>query len=179
LGKKLFDSGNGVRSGLLHFSWVLHLVWLVLFICILVFGPFQKTRDDCSDFLGSMEVFEICELGDLAGSALATASQMGRLDIVSIALTVLGTVLAASALASFVLIRGAAKDAAADEAIEWLNKKKSELITTELVETAILSDRIILTLANEIKRRISDDEGTIDGETANSIATAMDEKNEL
>lgn len=177
--KNLFISGNGVRSGLLHFSLFMHLLWFVLFICILIFGPFQKTRDDCSDFMGSIEVFEICELGDLAGNALATASQMGRLDIVSIALTVLGTVLAASALASFVLIRGAAKDAAADEAVEWLDKKKSELITTELVEKVILNDRIILTLANELKKRISDDEGTIDGETANSIATAMGNENEL
>ncbi|MBW6416438.1 hypothetical protein [Celeribacter sp. PS-C1] len=167
------SSKRGFLVGAIYVSLGIHVLWLILFSFVILVGPFQKNRDDCSQFAQSIEVFQICELGELAGNALATAGQMGRLDIVSLSLTVLGVVLASAALGSFFLIRGAAKDAAADEAVEWLDKKKSQLITTELVEKSILNDRIVLTLANEVEKRISHNKDGIDGKTADSIAESM------
>lgn len=94
--------------------------------------------------------------------------------MVSISLTILGVIIGFAALGSFGLIKGAAKDAAADEAIEWLEKKMPILVSSEVVKSAILEDRIILTLANEVKSRISD-EGDLNDHDADEIARSVDE----
>lgn len=164
---KTSDTSN-MRT-LLNVSLFAHAVWLVLFAVVIIFGPYEAQKD--VPFWLAW-----CEFCRSAGDSISTASEMGRLDVVSISLTVLGVVIAIAALGSYSLIKGAAKEAAAEEASSWLEHNIGKLITTEVVRTAILNDRIILTLANQVSQHISDKDDEIDSTSANQIATAPDDE---
>jgi hypothetical protein len=154
-------------QSLLTFSLWLHAVWLLIFVVLILFGPYEQ-RHDLPGWISW------CTFCGSSVDRIAAASELGKLDLVSISLTILGVIIGLAALGSFGLIKGAAKDAAADEAIEWLEKKMPILVSPEVVKSAILQDRIILTLANEVKSRISD-EGDLNDADADEIARSVDE----
>ena len=109
----------------------------------------------------------VCPSCGLHADAVYTASQMGRLDLLALSLTVLATVLALGAFGGFFLVRSAAMEAAADEAV----KKLPDLIDGNEIADAIVKDETVLfNLANIVRRKISEaDEGPTD-EEANQMA---------
>jgi hypothetical protein len=171
MGNRYLDKENarvGAIRGWLNLSLLLHVLWVTLFGFVLLFGPFERIAPrpawlpDCGFCKNSAD-------------AIATASELGRLDLVSIALTVLGVTLAFAALGSYGLIRGAAKDAAAEEAIEWLKKNSNDVLSPEIVKIMLRDNSLILTLANEVKNRISEEDEGIESEDAANIAASTRE----
>lgn len=72
--------------------------------------------------------------------ALQVAYNVGVLELLSISLTILGVVLAASAFAGFWMIRHAAMNAARNEAKEWIALEGPRLID-EYLRSAALNGR--------------------------------------
>ncbi|WP_372891153.1 hypothetical protein [Rhodosalinus sp.] len=111
----------------------------------------------------------VCPSCSLHADAVYTASQMGRLDVLALSLTVLATVLALGAFLGFFLVRSAAMEAAADEAVRNL----PALIDNDaIVDVIVKDDELLLTLATRVKRHISesDEERKLTDDEADQIA---------
>lgn len=165
--KRQAKSRAGAFRGWLNVSLLLHILWATLFIWVIWFGPFDQ-------ILPRPEWVNSCALCQHSADAISTASQMGRLDIVSIALTVLGVTLAVAALGSYNLIKGAAKDAAANEAIEWLQLNHNKL-TPDILKILMDDQRFILTLVTEMQKRIFSNTDDVTAKNADAIAQSMEE----
>ena len=161
-----------------RFAWhyvsaFMHLIWLVLLVFVLWVGPFGDQIEPPTWIMD-------CSACQYTADSITSAAQMGRLDIVSIALTVLGVVIAVGAFASFSLIKGAAKDAASDEATEWLIKNTGVVYehNREQFIIALLNDpRMIGVLANTVADFISESKGddALDQAELDIIAASMEE----
>lgn len=143
-------------------SLVLHLVWVVVFSYLIWAGPFEHGVSREVSWFAT-----VCPSCGLHADAVYTASQMGRLDLLALSLTVLATVLALGAFGGFFLVRSAAMEAAADET----SKKLPELIDSQKIADVIVKDEAVrLNLADIVRRKIYElDEGPTDDE-ANRMA---------
>lgn len=148
------------------FSVGLHLLWAVGFVWVLWFVPYGE------QILPRPEWFGRCDGCGDSSDAIFIASQMGRLDVVSIALAILGVVIAAAALGSYVVIRDAAMNAAREEANDWIRENHTELIPG-VVEKLVMDQRLISTLATEIRKHISRDESGVTKKEADEFAQSM------
>lgn len=157
-------------------SMLAHFVWLSVALFLLLGGPFGGS--DSAIWRQIRNLF--CQSCETSYDAINVAAQLGRLDLLSLSLTVLATVLAFGAFASFFLIRGAAVHAAAEEAANHISAQLPKLITAEMLGEAILKDeRIKLSLLSTL-RVLEDKENQISEGTANQIAAAFEgDKNEL
>lgn len=165
-------------TGWKQFAVWLHLVWLIIFSFIIFAGPYAEAPlgNPAPAWLTSLLSFgPILELSEIGTSA----RQLNSLDLIGLALTLLGILLAIFALGSFTLVRGAAMDAAADEAknatLKWLNENRASLVDQKVIAEILETDRIMSTLANEVERRISEkDDDDFGDDLANEFADAMD-----
>lgn len=164
------------KSAESRFAWhyvsaFMHLIWLVLLVWVLWIGPF-------SDQIEPLASVVDCSACQYTADSITSAAQMGRLDMVSIALTVLGVVIAVGALASFSLVKGAAKDAASDEATEWLIKNTGSVYEhnrEQFVAKLAEDPRMIGALANLVADFISKSKGddALDQAKLDIIAASM------
>lgn len=168
-------SQNGKHWGLLYISLAMHVLWAATFVGLVFFRPYdpQPPATETSTWLAFLiSSLQSCGPCDSAADAINNARQMDRFDLLGVGLTVLSIILAVGAFGGYFLIKGAAKDAAAEEAIEWLGNNMEKLISDEALKRAVLSDRIMLTLATQVKNRI-DSEDTMDSAIADQIASAF------
>lgn len=165
------NSENRALRCLLYLSLLLHIVWGSIALFLFLGGPFGSKKP-----LPWQVVRDIfCPSCKDSFDAINAAAELGRLDVVSLSLTILATVLALGAFAGFFLIRSAVVYSAAEEAELVVQKQLPALVSPEIVVSAILqNDRIRLSLLNAIKSA-DVDEKRIDGATANDIADAFEE----
>jgi hypothetical protein len=169
------------RQGHGKASLWLHGVWVIVFSFLILFGPFGGEIKANSGFWSVVNKLLDCSGCQLAATSVTTAGQMSPLELVSISLTILGIILAIGAFGSFFVIRGAAMDAAADEAkqtvLNWLEQNKSTLVGANVVQDVLENDRFIRTLANSVERRISEvDNDAISDDDARRFADALDDE---
>jgi len=166
------DNNTRYRSlwvgGWLTLSVLLHAVWFILFVWVLWFGPFDQ-------ILPRPEWLERCSFCENSADAISTAGQMGRLDVVSLALTILGVVIGVAALGSYALIRQAAMSAAQNEAYDWMEANFAKLIPNDYVKDLTTDERLISTLVRVIQGRIYEERNTVSSSDADNIATSMEE----
>jgi hypothetical protein len=154
-------------------SLLLHLVWTVLFSYLIIAGPF----DSGVTFFDKVLLWTGCEHCLAATDSISTAYEMGRLELVSISLTILGVVIAFSAFSGFFLIRSAAMNAAAEEAVRELEDKLPQLLASGKLITIIQNDdRLRMGLANALRNDILEDP-PIDEASADEIAGKVDDEN--
>ena len=162
--------GSGFTETCVALSMLFHVVWLAVALFLFLGGPFELPQSAVSTWVGHL----FCNgcLGSY--DAINVASQMGRLDLIALSLTVLGTILAFGALAGFSLIRGAAIQAASDEATAHISARLPQLLTSEIVADAILKDdRVRLSLISAM-RSADCPENQIAAATADEIAASFD-----
>jgi hypothetical protein len=161
---------NRWLSPLMIISMMFHALWVTVALFLFLGGPFESNRPMVWEWAQKI----VCPTCLDSYDAINTAAQLGRLDVLSLSLTVLGTVLAFGAFASFFLVRSAAVHAAAEEAAHCVAAKLPELLTPEIVSRAILNDeRLKLTLLSAL-RTVEATENQIPEETANDIAAAFE-----
>lgn len=167
--EKAFN-GVGKLKNYVYLSLWIHLLWIIFFASLI----FVKSPPAQSSLIS-----ELCPLCAAKLSLISSAANTGKLELIGVSLTVLGVILAAAAVGSFFLIRGAAMEAASQtasyKAISWLNENRTNLVSPDVVADVIENDRIMTTLANEVHRRLSEHkEDNIPPEAANEIAANVD-----
>ena len=163
------------RGALLYVSLLAHLVWLVLFSYIVLAGPFANINDFSKEIFSEIG----CEYCLAKSDAISTAYQMGRLELIGLSLTLLAVVLALGNLAGYFVVRGAAMSAAADEAQQRVRDALPELLREKDIVKAMANDeQALFTLANLVRRKISESGDYTDGEddAANRIAGSFNEQ---
>ncbi|WP_210162842.1 hypothetical protein [Kaistia adipata] len=156
-------------------SMLAHFVWLAVVLFLFLGGPFGKSNSTAWQTVRDL----FCPSCEKSYDAINVAAQLGRLDLLSLSLTVLATVLAFGAIASFFLIRGAAVHAAAEEATSHISAKLPNLITPEILGEAILNNERIKHSIVSMLRASEAHENQISEGTANQIAAAFEgDKNE-
>lgn len=96
---------------------------------------------------------------------------MGRLEMVSLSLAILGVTLAVAAVGGFFVVRAAAMDAAREEAGEMIKVRLPDLVTAEMIGAAIRSrPEIAIQVAQVLERNAKPDD--ISEQDADSIAAA-------
>jgi len=177
------DHSNGSKrhrsSGLALAAVWLHLIWLIVILFIIFLGPYAQDPLVAArpGWLAKvLEFWPVAEVSRLGANSRALSS----LDLIALSFTILGVVLAIFAIGGYVLVRGAAMDAASDEArdtvLKWLKENRSTLVDSEVVTEILETERIMATLANEVEKRISDNEGDqIGDDAADRMADAVDE----
>ncbi len=172
---------NHTRASLPTVAIWLHAVWLIVFLFLVIFGPFGSPQLE-EHWLHTITSSFACGSCSEVAQNISSADQMGPLDLVSLSLTILGVIIGVSAFGSFFLIRGAAMDAASEEAkrtvLTWLNENKTKLLDSDVVTEVLESERIMTTLANEVKKRISEEQDEMSDTDADGIADAMDDVEE-
>lgn len=150
----------------------LHVVVIVVFIYILWIGPSGRTVVFAD---GVTALLPPCPVCDSKADAIKQAAQIGRLDLVSLSLAILGVGLALAAFGSYFIIRSAAMQAAREEAKEQTARYLPELITTELLATVLRARPEVLVPAIR-EARLS--EPDVSDDDANRIAAAQGDENE-
>ena len=102
--------------------------------------------------------------------AIANAADLGRLDIVSLSLTILGAVLALAALGSYFVMRHTVIQTTREEAAAAIPKEVKSTVTIDLLIQAIKSDPVLL---DELQRAVR--EGAMSDTQADDIAETMDD----
>lgn len=142
-----------------------HAIWLVIFFYLIAAGPFRQSSTSLLHWLPWS-----CDVCAKNADAIYTASQMGRLEMLSISLTVLATVIGIGAFASFFLFKRASMDAA----VEHVDEKLSSLIDDDTIIDAMLeNDQLLLTLETRIMKAMSDSKdanGLSDAEASDMAA---------
>lgn len=161
----------------------LHGVWIAVGIYIFFGGPQTVPPANSGwgwleQLLGAENHARLIHLDD-------TARALNAVDFVGIGLTVLGVVIAVSAFVSFNIVRGAAMDAASNEAgsmvREWLDDDKNRgKFIQSLIESKALSDmfydsRMIEGLAEVLEEIISAKTDDMNDKRADSFAASFDE----
>lgn len=163
--------GKNFRTAYLPISLILHFVWLVVFAYLILAGPFGSNYTAVLLFIDQID----CDECKRSADAIYSAAQMGRLELVSISLTILATVVGVGAFGSFFLLRGGAMDAAANEAIEYVDKNLNDLITPDVIAKSIYENpRTMLSIATIIKKQMEDSSNSISDDDADGIAKAME-----
>lgn len=103
--------------------------------------------------------------------AISVASELGRLDIVSLSLTVLGVVLALSAFVTFYLMRHAVIQTTREEAETIVPDELRKHVTIEKLIEAIKSDPVLLSRLQSAAQ-----DGTISDNQADRISKVIDEE---
>lgn len=151
----------------------LHVVWLAVFGYVIFMGPSGRVVD----FTAYRMWLPRCDACDGAADSIRTASEMGRLDLLAIALTVLGVVLALAAIGGFLNIRSAAMHAASIEAGDRVPDIVARELRDETVARALENNPDALKSAvREVIRDIRQSE--LSEDSADEIASAFDGEND-
>lgn len=151
-------------------SMFLHVVWAIVVGYIIFVGPSGRVVS-----WNGIDVWvPRCLTCDQASDAVATASEMGRLDLVALSLTVLGVVLAVAAFGSYFVIRSAAMDAARDEVRDQAPTLVKKVVGRQLIVEALRENpQVILSAVRQVVREVGTEE--VSPEEADAIASAVDE----
>ncbi len=151
-----------VKQPLVVLSLCLHFVWLSVFSVVFWVGS-GEAPSVVSRFL--------IRLGfPSTRDAIAQASDLGRLDIVSLSLTILGAVLALAALGSYFVMRHTVIQTTREEAATAIPREVRSTVTIDLLIEAIKSDPVLL---DQLQKAMRD--GAISDKDADDIAEAMDD----
>lgn len=143
-------------NSLCWFSVWLHVVWVIIFGFLVWAGPFGRPEAPLDIISKLLNGCDICEN---ASDSIYTAAQMGRLDFLSLSLTVLAAALGVGAIGAFLFSRKAAIEAAEEQAVEYLQDNLSRLIEHEDLQKALLDNpRLLLTLARLVEQELRSDE---------------------
>ncbi|MEC9347621.1 MAG: hypothetical protein VYB54_15455 [Pseudomonadota bacterium] len=154
-------------------SLALNVVVIMALAYVIYVGP--RSSAEIPDWL------PYCKPCEAASDSIENAAQLGRLDLVSLLLGILGVTLAILAMGGFFVVRAAAMDAARVEASERIRDELPKLITAEDIATALQSrPAIISAVANVLKRlqETRQDALDIDADAADRIAGAVDPQGE-
>jgi hypothetical protein len=151
------------KHPLILFSLCLHFVWLLIFLL------FFKVGSDTvpSEVTSVLDWFGLPSDSD----ALSQAADLGRLDLVSLSLTVLGAVLALAALGSYFVMRHTVLLTTREEASIAIPNEVKKTVTIELLIQAIKSDPVLLDKLQKAAR-----DGVISDKAADDIANYVDEE---
>lgn len=154
-------STRAKSSAISRISLFMHVLWGVVFGYILGVNLDLWPRVECIN----------CEN---ESDPIAVAAQLGRLDMVAMALAVLGVTLAVAALISFQVVRAAAMDAARDEARDRLEDMLPKLLTAAMIADALRKNQpIYLSIVGQIRETIGlQGASDIKDSDADSIAEA-------
>ena len=111
-------------SGLAIVALLLHAIWVVIFVWLLISVLSEP----------SIVVASKCKLSCKAVDLIRTAAVMGRFEFMSLALAILGIIIAVSAFGGFFLIRSAAINAAHDETDAAMGRLGRKWIDDHMVE---------------------------------------------
>lgn len=152
------------KQPLVWFSLCVHFLWLLLAVAFFWVGSSEEPSF----------VHRILRLMGLPASsdAIALAADLGRLDVVSLSLTILGAVLALAALGSYFVMRHTVIQTTHEEVVALIPDEVRKSFTVEMVNKAIRSDPVLLDMLLNAAR-----EGSMPSKAADDIAEAMDEKN--
>jgi voltage-gated potassium channel Kch len=154
-----------LKQPLLVLSLCLHFVWLAVLVVL-----FAVATETAPNFLARA----LASVGmPSSRDAIALAADLGRLDIVSLSLTILGAVLALAALGSYFVMRHTVIQTTREEAAAAIPKEVKSTVTIDLLIQAIKSDPVLLDQLQGAVR-----EGAISDTEADDIAEAMDDNNE-
>ena len=156
------------RTILLYTSLSLHVVWLFLFFMIIWMGPYVR-------ILPSPEWLGWCVGCARAIDSIAAASEIGRLDVISLLLAFLGLIIGLFAFFVYINVKSSAVDAAKEKTEEWLAQNYEKLLPKDYVKVLTTDERLILTLVNQIRSRISEEGNTTSANDADNIAKSMGE----
>lgn len=151
------------KQPLVVFSLCLHFVWLLLAVAFFWVGSSEEPSF----------VHRILRLMGLPASedGIALAADLGRLDVVSLSLTILGAVLALAALGSYFAMRHTVIQTTREEVVRLIPDEVRKSFTVELANKAIRSDPVLLDMLLNAAR-----EGSMPSEAADAIAVAVDDK---
>lgn len=151
---------------------VLHVVVIVAFLYILWIGPSGRSVVFADGVVVHLPACPIC---DGKADAIKQAAQMGRLDLVSMSLAILGVGLALAAFGSYFIIRNAAMEAAREEAKEQTARLLPAHITVELIARVLRERPEVLISALAAAKRSEPD---VTDDDANKIAAAQGDGDE-
>jgi len=152
------------RQPLAMLALFFHAVWLSVFAYFLWVGRSPVGDEDKPSLLGAL-----CE--GFKEDAIKLASELGRLDVVSLSLTVLGVVLALAALSSFFMMRHAVIETAREEAEKSLPSIVSNGEMISALTEKMKSDPVFMT---KLHTALSDDMMT--DEAARDISEVIGEE---
>lgn len=148
---------------------IIHIVWIVIAVYLLWVGPSGRMVS----IAGVEGWVPPCPACDRVADSVRMASELGRLELVSVALTILGVVLAIVAFGSFFVVRAASMAAAREEAAERLASELPGLMTVDMIAKALEDNpQIVLSAVREARRTAGD----VDAETADQIARSLDDQ---
>lgn len=156
-----------------------HALWGIVFAYIIWADPAGNRRAWTSVGLGSG--LGICRPCEEAADNIAAASQMGRLDMVSLSLTIFGVTLGLVGLLGFGLVRSAAISAAETEAQAEMKRLAPQHIKDymsshgQALVTAAVDANIL-----KIQQRLNEAEALVGGtepDKATEIARRMGDTN--
>jgi hypothetical protein len=152
-----------MKQSLVWLSLALHFVWFCVFIVFVWLGSGQPPN----------AVVRVLSWAGLPSSkdAIAVAADLGRLDMVSLSLTILGAVLALAALGSYFAMRHTVVQTTREEAEAAIPREVKKTVTIQMLIDAIKSDPVLLDQLQKAAR-----EGAITDSAADDIAAAMDDK---
>lgn len=151
-----------IKQPLIALSLCLHFVWFAVLSMLFLVG----TNTAPSLFSRTLNWLGMPSSRD----AIAQAADLGRLDIVSLSLTILGAVLALAALGSYFVMRHTVIQTTREEAAAAIPKEVKSTVTIDLLIQAIKSDPVLL---DQLQRAVR--EGAISDKDADDIAEAMDD----
>lgn len=114
-----------------------------------------------------------------AVDSIAAASEIGRLDIVSLLLAFLGLIIGLFAFFVYINVKSSAVDAAKEKTEEWLNQNYENLLPKNYVEDLTTNERLILTLVKQIRSRMYEEQNTVSAGELDNIAKSMDKQNDV
>lgn len=151
-----------VKQPLIALSLCLHFVWLAVLIVLFLVST-ETTPNYLTKFLFWVGA-------PSSRDAIAQAADLGRLDVVSLSLTILGAVLALAALGSYFVMRHTVIMTTREEAVIAIPKEVKSTVTIDLLIRAIKSDPVLL---DQLQKAVR--EGAISDKEADDIAEAMEE----
>jgi hypothetical protein len=153
-----------MQQPLVLLSLALHVVWVCVFIVFVWTGSSHSPGWllVALDWLGL----------PASGDAIAQAADLGRLDLVSLSLTILGAVLALAALASYFVMRHTVVQTTREEAEAAIPHEVKKSVTIERLIEAIKSDPVLLEHLRSAAR-----EGAMTDKAADDIAASVGGEN--
>jgi len=144
----------------------MHIVWVILIAYMFWIG--SQGRE--IELLGKRIWIPNYTPFSSGNDAIQSAAELGRLDVISISLAILGVALALAALSSFFVVRHAAIQAASIEAKAATEASLPNLITAEIVSKAIQNNPYVLKEAMDL---IRESENGLQDQDANAIAETV------
>ena len=146
-----------MKQPLVALALSLHFVWFAIFVVFIWVGSYDEPST-LQRIMGSVGLPD-------SRDAIAHAAELGRLDVVSLSLTLLGAVLALAAFGSYFTFRHTVIQTTREEASRAITDPR----TIQAIIKVMKSDPLLL---DKLQTAVKD--GTLTDEDADDIAEAME-----